>query len=847
MKHFAKTGPASVAALAASVCIFIEKKCAEKDAQNDCWPNHSERGRLARAPDLGLTIHSIQSGDQAVFQCSLTKYTKGTIALTDYGQLVRLMVRSLPQILQPAPGRINHFYIRPDASFQQTCLASGTPPPHVIWTKDNNSVSDNALLRIDKFEATDRGEYTCTATNEEGEVVAKIFLQIANGAVVDRNSLRNKTVVEGDSVFWQCSAKDAQPFDTVVYKWSHDSRLISHLEVGLRAHVNHGEFGIFSIKRSDHGWYTCEANNGYQKPDSASVFLNVQYHPEVLVVTSRFYAVPTGGNAKIECHFDANPLVTKVHWTKNGNPVFSGISTQNEHNTLSDKITPEEMQGTGTYTCRAENAVGSSSVHEVYVIVAEPPQFFPNRPPPIIHIAAGQHLEVECAGFGDPPPAHYWTRKGRKLTNTSMLVIDQVLHKDHGLYECILSNPIATLTHKMMLYVEAECVSDNKLQIRWVSGYSSDSEQQKFRVWYRKLTNYKNEMDTSHDMLVTKWNDTASTDSSTLILDSLEPLSIYELMIEPSNKHGAVNCSFPLPLYPTCSTLPAPINVRIEETNNTALTIKWEPVQNVQAYRVHYRFMPSTSAFNKLADVKEAEIKLESERLKQFNQSSQIEFSVQSLNPFFNESELSLPVYHPDIGSSVHFVRHCALSGLFVLIFALLLHLARKYHIFQREQKKRIKGDRQSFGNYIFPENQVQSQWEEPCSSMNYSSSSSSFESQSSPSQATMVAAVHCRAVHREDAQQYYPENSCEVRLAQFSDDGFSEDINGMCHLAQEVSMQQPRHNAIEEMFRLKYIHKNNQLLKNNSRKLDFLDELKIERLRLEMNDIVISSKNIDL
>lgn len=56
--------------------------------------------------------------------------------------------------------------------------------------------------------------------------------------MIDRNSLHNKTVIEGGSVFWQCSAKDAQPFDTVVYKWSRDSRLISHLEVGLRAHVN---------------------------------------------------------------------------------------------------------------------------------------------------------------------------------------------------------------------------------------------------------------------------------------------------------------------------------------------------------------------------------------------------------------------------------------------------------------------------------------------------------------------------------------------------------------------------------------------------------------------------------
>lgn len=86
--------------------------------------------------------------------------------------------------------------------------------------------------------------------------------------------------------------------------------------------------------------------------------------------------------------------------------------------------------------------------------------------------------------------------------------------------------------------------------------------------------------------------------------------------------------------------------------------------------------------------MKEAEIRLESERLMQFNQKGQIEFSVQSLNPFFNESELSLPVYHPSIGRETLVL--CFTQYMPFNLFVLRMLYILKNRLLKRDEANKI-------------------------------------------------------------------------------------------------------------------------------------------------------------
>lgn len=47
--------------------------------------------------------------------------------------------------------------------------------------------------------------------------------------------LSNKTVVEGSSVFWKCSAH-ARP-NNILYHWTQNGRPVNNLEIGLRGHI----------------------------------------------------------------------------------------------------------------------------------------------------------------------------------------------------------------------------------------------------------------------------------------------------------------------------------------------------------------------------------------------------------------------------------------------------------------------------------------------------------------------------------------------------------------------------------------------------------------------------------
>uniref|UniRef100_A0A914DEC9 Ig-like domain-containing protein n=1 Tax=Acrobeloides nanus TaxID=290746 RepID=A0A914DEC9_9BILA len=397
-------------------------------------------GRLARASSLGLTIHSVELTDQASYLCALTKFAKGAKAESEKGPLVRLLVHSSPVIHDPKPNK--EVFATLGGHIEIHCIASGVPVPEIVWIKNGNVISENAVLNLSNLTFFQEGTYTCQASNSEGQNQATISINFSKEATIT-TPLADKVVKEGNSVFWHCHAQ-ASP-SNITYRWLYENRPVTSLEVGLRSHIQDGDFGITSISRRDRGRYTCEAWNGFGSAAISSAYLDVHYKPEIRATSRQIYIFGIGMNGTVECEVDANPPATLINWTKNGLPLtdISGL--------VFDMVNANEKDA-GLYTCQARNSIGSSQPFEMHVIVAAPPSFS-IVPPEKLYIKAGESIDVECNGFGDPPPTQYWLHETKKISSTK-LIITNVSHADHGLYKCVLVNPVGTVTKELNLFVK---------------------------------------------------------------------------------------------------------------------------------------------------------------------------------------------------------------------------------------------------------------------------------------------------------------------------------------------------------------------------------------------------------
>ncbi|VDK17302.1 unnamed protein product [Anisakis simplex] len=584
--------------------------------------SNTHTGRLARGTSLQLIIHSVQANDESLYQCSVAAFTRGAFSRPLLGDPIRLIVNSPPKIRRKnvdshhnsnenknASGNIDapheaieEEYLPEGGTFHVECIADGAPTP-----KDDKVISTNRTLHIEHVSVTDRGIYECVAVNSEGRDSLRKWLRFSRDVQIDY-APSNKTVAENSSVFWHCNAK-GYPSD-ITYSWFHNDTPIKASAVGLRAVVQGGDLGIRTVQRSDAGRYRCDASNGLTKAVSATAFLDVQYIPQASSTNSEVYLLGKGLGGSLQCDFDANPPISFVVWTHNGALLPNADGTRLNLDEVKD-------EHSGIYACQAFNSIGSSRAFEIHVAIAEPPRFS-SSPPPAIFAKLNSLVEVNCDGYGDPPPVQYWLRNRsvmlwwycipfkyfrifQKKIESSKILLHSVSHNDFGVYECFLSNPVATISTQMFLYVQntypqavseltANCGMDSEqVEVHWKAGYDSGSEQH-FRLFYRE-ENEKN------------WHSTNSTDLNHTVVHHLSPFILHHLLVESSNIFGAINSS--AITQTVCSRLNPPRNLRL----NSANSLEWDMVDGAMAYRVQYR-NSDDEMFSELLDTKETSVSL---------------------------------------------------------------------------------------------------------------------------------------------------------------------------------------------------------------------------------------------
>ncbi|KAG8194491.1 hypothetical protein JTE90_013246 [Oedothorax gibbosus] len=472
----------------------------------DGYPPHAGdgyEGRVSLAHQASLNLTNVHESDQGWYECRVYFLNRPPDSPKN-GTWIHLDVHAPPHFkMKP----LDVVYVKVGESVSLPCEAEGTPPPNLIWYKDNLPLEESrnvqilpTELRINNLRQTDIGDYTCMARNKQGTVTATSKVIVAGPASITTPP-RNVTKLEGDRAEFICEAK-ALPTN-VTHKWFHNGVEISQLSwLETRTVVRRdGTLFISPTSAEDSGKFTCEVTNGIGTPDSASAFLSVEY-PARVTFSPTIQYLPLGLSGVIRCYEQSSPPFQFITWTKESRQfdpnAIPGVVTLNNGSLLFQRVSHENQ---GRYRCTPYNVHGTAGTSNVMDVLVREPPMYTMKPKEIYQKPVDSEIKMPCEGIGQPKPAITWRRadgtklpRERALIRGGNLTIRGLKKEDHGRYECVLENEIATLVTSTLLLVERTTphaptnvtvnTSTVAATLTWLPAYDGGHEQT-YVIWYR--------------------------------------------------------------------------------------------------------------------------------------------------------------------------------------------------------------------------------------------------------------------------------------------------------------------------------------------------------------------------
>ncbi|XP_042759063.1 myosin light chain kinase, smooth muscle isoform X5 [Panthera leo] len=376
---------------------------------------------------------------------------------------------------------------------------SGTPKPEVTWFLEGAPVRRREGI-VEVYEeggchhlcllrarARDSGNYSCTASNVQGQVSCGWTLLVKQLAVMEvapsfSSVLKDCTVIEGQDFVLQCSV---QGIPVPQITWLLNEQPIQYAHSSCEAGV--AELHIQDALPEDDGIYTCLAKNTLgqvscsarvtvheKKSDRKSGYLlpaapSKPVAPLFLQGLSDL-KVMDGSQVTMTVQVSGNPP-PEVIWFHNGNEIqesedFHFEQRGTRHSLCIQEVFPED---TGTYTCEAWNSAGE--VRTQAVLMVQEPQdgtqpWFISKPRSVT-ASLGQSVLISCAIAGDPFPTVHWLRDGKALSKDTghfevlqnedvfTLVLKNVQAWHAGQYEILLKNRVGECSCQVSLMLQS--------------------------------------------------------------------------------------------------------------------------------------------------------------------------------------------------------------------------------------------------------------------------------------------------------------------------------------------------------------------------------------------------------
>ncbi|NWQ95239.1 NCHL1 protein, partial [Burhinus bistriatus] len=490
------------------------------------------------------------------------------------------------------------------------CIAEGLPTPHLSWVKVTGNLPKDEpetenfgkILKIDQVTAADEGTYQCTASNPMGRAKHEFHVHVEEPPRWIKEPEGGVYSV-GTNLVLLCEAI-GNPEPTIQWKLNGmpiDSRT-------FRGRISAREVSLTNLQLHDSAVYQCEASNKHGTI-LASANVNVlNIAPLILTSDGENYATVVGYSAFLHCEIFASPAAD-IRWTKDDSiePLSTLHYELNKNGTLEIKETKKE--DSGSYACWAANSVGKRAITaNLDIRDATKLVVTPKNP----RVLKSHSILLKCQSEYDSHLKHSFklswrkdgdklpiksTEDGRIILDRDTLFISSVTLEDQGVYTCVASTSLDSVTAEAQLIVldapdppEDLQLSENQnrsVRLSWKAGASHNSPVNESIIEFEE-----NRWEPG------RWQElTRAPGNDTTALLSLAPYMNYQFRVVSVNAVGRSQPSKPSLRYATPPAAPDknPENIRVEASEPNEMVMKWEPLKPVERngpgleYKVSWR------------------------------------------------------------------------------------------------------------------------------------------------------------------------------------------------------------------------------------------------------------------
>ncbi|XP_068213179.1 cell adhesion molecule Dscam2-like isoform X2 [Palaemon carinicauda] len=497
-------------------------------------------------------------------------------------------------------------------TFRVRCPVAGFPIKSIRWTKMGRelpinvrqSVTIDGELMINKVTRDeDEGDYTCTASNNNGHTSSQSLpLRVVEPPQVAPFTFP-KSMKAGTRVAVQCVVQGDPP---VSLTWLHNSAPAIATPGVKESPLGEFILALFIEKLRPHhaGNYTCQA-----KSPAATVTHTAALHvhvPPRWVVEPHDVSVVRGEDAHLSCHATGFPHPT-VTWKKippgrdknyntvvnTGMEVVMGvpISRTWSNGTLIVSSATEEAEG--NYLCEVNNGVGTGLSAIISLQVHAPPVVSGEGS---VEARRGESISLHCEARGDMPITLTLAKDGKLLdTNDYRYTLDvdessegvraevtvtNVAPQDSAVIACTASNAYGSHTHHMELKVQDAPEAPRDLRVTREGSRSATVTWAAPPSPNAPITHYSVHLKTQ----TASWDDVsvrqlrAEGSGTSVVLKDLLPAKVYQVRVVAVNSVGDSPPSEPLTLR-TQGEAPSapPLNVKAIGISPKEVQLSWSP------------------------------------------------------------------------------------------------------------------------------------------------------------------------------------------------------------------------------------------------------------------------------